>query len=512
MYIEKKKIAGKVYNYLKISVRFKDKVTTKTVAYLGAGDMSKEEVENAITKVPKLKIEKIKKEAIEKLKTEEAKERGKEGKEAELEEKAGVVVAIKTEEEEIKGTLLPSFDPSLLLLKLENGYNIGIERSKIKSIKKIGEAKSVEFPSAEVKEKGKPDKPGISLIATGGTIASRLDYATGAVKWLMTPEQLFFLAPKLFDIVKINKMARPFMIGSENMTPQYWQTIAKEAASLLNEKENQGIIITHGTDTLHYTGAALSFMLRNLNKPVVLTYSQRSTDRGSTDTVLNLTCSAYAALSNIAEVMLVGHATPNDDYCMAIRGVKARKMHSSRRDTFRPINELPIAKISEDGKITIINENFIRRNNKKVIADTKFDEKVALVKYYPGAKPDIIEYFANKGFKGIVVEAVGLGHVATEESPCNWLPTLKKVIDSGIVVCFAPQTLYGRLDPYVYVTGRKLLDIGVLFLEDMLPEVAYVKLGWVLGHERNSEKIKKLMLTNMAGELNKRISTKTFLY
>ncbi len=503
MYIEKKKISGKVYKYLKISVRFKDKVTTKTVAYLGSGDMSREELSKAIAKIPKSKIEKIKREAIEKLK-------GKEAMKKEVREKAGMVVVVKTEEEEIKGTLLPSFDPAVLLLKLESGYNVGFERSKIKSIKEIGKAKAVEFPSAEVEQK--PDKPGISLIATGGTIASRLDYATGAVKWLMTPQQLFFLAPKLFDIVRINKIARPFMIGSENMSPKYWQTIAKQAASLLNEKENHGIIITHGTDTLHYTAAALSFMLRNLNKPVVLTYSQRSTDRGSTDTTLNLTCSAYAALSNIAEVMLVGHATASDNYCIAIRGAKARKMHSSRRDTFRPINELPIAKISSDGKIDVINKLFNKRNNKKVIADTKFDERVALIKYYPGAKPDIMEYFVSKGFKGIVVEAVGLGHVATEESIHNWLPALKKVIDSGVIVCFAPQTLYGRLDPYVYATGRKLLDAGVLYLEDMLPEVAYVKLGWVLGHEKNPDKIKKLMLTNMAGEFNKRIPTESFLF
>jgi len=509
MYIEKKKIAGKKYNYLKISVRFKDNVTTKTVAYLGSGDMSKEELNKAIAKIPKSKIESIKKEAVEKLKTREVKEKEVK-KEKETGAKPGAIVSIKTDGREIKGTLLPSFDPAVLLLKLESGYNIGIDKNKIKSIKKISEAKAVEFPSLEIKQK--EDKPGISVIATGGTIASRLDYATGAVKWLMTPQQLFFLAPKLFDIVKINKIARPFMIGSENMSPQYWQIIAREAALLLNKKENNGIIITHGTDTLHYTAAALSFMLRNLNKPVVFTYSQRSTDRGSTDTVLNLTCSAYAALSNIAEVMLVGHATESDNYCIAIRGTKARKMNSSRRDTFRPINELPIAKMSEDGKIDIINENFKKRNNKKVIADTKFDEGVALIKYYPGAKPDIIEYFVKKGFKGIIIEAVGLGHVATEESMCNWLPTLKKAIDSGVVICFAPQTLYGRLDPYVYATGRKLLDIGILYLEDMLPEVAYVKLGWVLGHEKKPEKIKELMLTNIAGEFNKKISIETFLY
>jgi len=423
----------------------------------------------------------------------------------------GNIVDIKTDKETFKGTLLESYDSSVYLIKLDSGYNIGIEKSKVKSIKVTGKTKAASFPEVDIKSK--KGLPGISIISTGGTISSRLDYKTGGVKWLMKPEQVFALSPRLLDTVKINKIESPFMIASENMSAENWIDIAKTAAKLLNEKENKGIIITHGTDTLHYTAAALSFMLQNLSKPVVLTYAQRSTDRGSTDTVLNLSCSASMALSNIAEVMLVGHASINDNFCYALRGTKVRKMHASRRDTFRPINDLPIAKIYEDGKIETLAKSFNTRDEKKkVIADTEFEEKIALIKYYPGANFDIVDFYKEQKYKGLIIEATGLGHVGTEEAKYNWLPSIKSAIASGMTVCFAAQTFYGKLDPYVYAPGRELLDAGVIFLSDILPETAYVKLGWVLAHAKTKEDIKKLMLANLANEFNPQISEKSFLF
>ncbi len=483
MYVEKKKISGKEYYYLKASIRKDGKVTTKTIAYLGKGNMSKKELEQAVKKHEKKPLLK------------------------DLGAVPGDIVEIRTKTSLEKGILMPSFDENIVFIKLDSGYNIGVEKSNITSVKKTGNSEPVEFPSLTKKQD--QSLPGISFIATGGTISSRIDYKTGGVKWLMKPEQLLYLAPDLLDIVKINKIKRPFAIASENMSPKHWAELAKKTAELLNDKKNQGVIITHGTDTLHYTSAALSFMLKNLNKPVVLTYAQKSTDRGSTDTVLNLTCSAKAAVSDIAEVMLVGHAETDDSFCYALRGTKVRKMHTSRRDTFRPINCLPIAKIS-DG-IEIISEHK-KTNDEKVVVDTKFEDKIALVKFYPGADPSIIEHHIKEKYKGIVIEATGLGHVATGEAEKNWKDAIKKAIDAGITVCFAPQTLYGRLDPYVYSPARELLDLGVIYLEDMLPETAYVKLGWVLGHEKNKDKIKEMMLENIAGEFNKKISDKTFLY
>lgn len=425
--------------------------------------------------------------------------------------RVGDAVNVKTESEDIKGTLLESYDKDILLLKLDSGYNIGIKKEDVKEVKVMGRVKKQE---KEYKADENKKVPYIGMIVTGGTISSKIDYATGGVKWLMNPQEILAIAPKMFDVVRISRIEKPFMLASENMTAKEWELLAEKAAELLNKPENKGVIITHGTDTLHYTAAALSFMLKNLNKPVVLTYAQRSTDRGSSDAALNLACSAYSALSDIAEIMLVGHGSMNDEYCLAIRGTKVRKMHASRRDTFRPINDLPLAKIQEDGKIEITNTAFNKRNEKKKVkADAVFEDKIALIKYYPNARPDMLEFLRKEGYKGIVIEATGLGHVATDESRFNWMPAIRNCIKAGMTICFAAQTIYGKLDPYVYSPGRELLKAGVIFLEDMLPETAYIKLGWVLGHKNLAkERIKEMMLTNIAGEFNKRISAETFLY
>ena len=337
---------------------------------------------------------------------------------------------------------------------------------------------------------------------TGGTISSSLDVKTGGVKWLTKPETLFQFYPEIFDIADI-KIINPFMKASENMSGEDWQKIAKLAVKSLNEENVKGVIATHGTDFLHYTASALSFMIKNLNKPVVLTYSQRSTDRGSSDAELNLYCAAKAALGDIAEVMLVGHATSNDEFCYALLGTKVRKMHSSRRDTFRPVNTGPIAKIYKD-RIEIL-KSCSKRKKGKAECDAVFDDKIALVKFYPGQNPEILEHYAKKGYKGIVIEMSGLGHVLTEGSR-NWLPVIKKLIDKGIVICAACQTLYGTLNPKVYSPGRALEKAGVIYLKDILPETAFTKLGWVLGHkEWNAEQKKEKLLENISGEFNERL-------
>jgi len=431
----------------------------------------------------------------------------------EIKAKPGDKISLKTASDKINGVLLESYDKDSVLIKLDSGYNVGVKKEEVEGVKILGKSQKHE---EKIKAGENKKVPYIGMIVTGGTISSRLDYSTGGVKWLMNPEEILNFAPKMFDVARISKIEKPFTIFSENMTAREWQVLAKKTAELLNKPENKGAIITHGTDTLHYTAAALSFMLKNLNKPVVLTYAQRSTDRGSSDTALNLTCSAYAALSDIAEVMLVGHGSIDDEFCLAIRGTKVRKMHTSRRDTFRPINDLPLAKIQEDGKVETINNNFNKRNeSKKVSCDAVFEDKTALIKFYPNASPDILEFLSKQGYRGIVIEGTGLGHVATSESSKSWMNAIKKCIKSGMTICFAPQTLYGRLDPYVYSPGRELLKAGVIFLEDMLPETAYVKLGWVLGHKNlagNKNKIKEMMLTNISGEINKRINADTFLY
>jgi len=269
-----------------------------------------------------------------------------------------------------------------------------------------------------------------------------------------------------------------------------------------------------GTDTLHIVAAALSFFLKDLNKPVLITASQRSVDRGSSDAFMNLICSVTAAAKfNAAEVMTCLHGTTNDDYCLLIRGTKVRKMHTSRRDAFRPINELPLAKVFENGEIEIVNDNFKSRNDSKVKVQDKFEEKTALIQIYPGMDPGVLDYYIDKGIKGIVLAATALGHVPTDKSPLNILPKIKKAIDKKIPVIISTQTLYGRVHPYVYTNLRKLsLQLNCIFVEDTMPEVAYVKLGWVLGQTNDPDEIRKLMTTNIAGEITERTEEGEFLY
>jgi glutamyl-tRNA(Gln) amidotransferase subunit D len=403
-----------------------------------------------------------------------------------------------------EGTLLesPESEKGIVLLKLGTGYNIGFNKKDIADIKVLKKSPEKKEP-AEIKHS--KEKPNVAMILTGGTIASRYNPRTGGVHPLTNSEDLFKFYPEIFDKVNVVKVEVPFMKFSEEMDYKDWQKIAKACEKLLNDSNIKGVIITHGTDFLHYTSAALSFFLRNLNKPVVLTYSQRSIDRASSDANLNLQCSALAAISDIAEVMIVGHGSSNDDFCYAMPGTKVRKLHTSKRDAFKVINGEPFAKIfADENRIDRISEYSVRDTKKKVKSDLKFEEKVALVKFYPGQEPEILDYYLKNKFRGIVIEMSGLGHVSS-----SWIRKIKEITDKGITVCGVSQCINGRVDPLVYSTGRKLIEAGVIYLEDMLAETALVKLGWVLGHGewiKSKDLIKEKMLHNFAGELNKRLS------
>ncbi|MEX0920454.1 MAG: Glu-tRNA(Gln) amidotransferase subunit GatD [Candidatus Pacearchaeota archaeon] len=418
----------------------------------------------------------------------------------------GDYVEVSLVKKSYEGRLLksPDSDKGIILLKLDSGYNIGFSKKDVLEVNVLKKAEGRE----EVHEiKTDKEKPNVGMILTGGTIASRYDSKTGGVSPLTSPDDLFRFYPEIFGKVNISKVEVPFMKSSESMDFKDWKRIARTAEKLLNDSNIKGVIITHGTDTLHYTSAALSFFMRNLGKPVVLTYSQRSVDRASSDANLNLQCSALAAISDIAEVMLVGHATTNDDYCYAMPGTKVKKMHTSRRDAFKIINSEPFAKIFPD-RIEKISEHNFRDSKKKVKVDAKFEEKVALVKVYPGQDSEILDYYVKKKYKGIVLEVTGLGHVPGRDSKKSWIKKLKEVQKKGLIVCAAAQTINGRLDPFVYSNGREIMETGVIYLRDMLAETALVKLGWVLGHNdwaKNKEKVREKMLENIAGEFNDRL-------
>jgi glutamyl-tRNA(Gln) amidotransferase subunit D len=254
---------------------------------------------------------------------------------------------------------------------------------------------------------------------------------------------------------------------------------------------------------MHYSTAALSFMLKNLSKPVVYTGSQRSTDRGSSDSFLNIVCSTAFAASDFSGVYLVMHGRMSDNYCLSHIGTKVRKMHTSRRDAFKSINSKPAAKIFADGKTEPLTE-LPKRGSGKVELDSKLEEKVALVKIYPGMSPKIVDFYLNEGYKGIVFEGTALGHVPTTIKETSLIPFIEKARDKGVVMAMTTQCLFGRVNPHVYSNLREVSSRGVIYCEDMLPETAYVKLMWVLGHTNRPSEVKELMLKNIAGEITER--------
>jgi len=421
-------------------------------------------------------------------------------------------VKVICKDEVVEGILIqrPEILPqNIVVVKLDSGYNMGIEKRKIRRIEvvqKYKPAKKKELKKLRIN----PKLPTVAVLSIGGTISSRIDYRTGGVSADFSAEDLVEMVPELKNVANI-KAKKIMSRMSEDLGPSDWVFIAKEVVKAL--KTADGVVVTQGTDTFHYSTAALSFIIKGLNKPVVFTAAQRSIDRGSSDAFMNLLCAVTAASKfNCAEVLSCMHGTTNDDYCLLARGTKVRKMHSSRRDAFRPINEKEIARVFPDGRIEEINPDYKKRdNNSKVFVDEKLQEKVAMVLVYPNMDPGIIDYYVNKGYKGIILSATALGHVPAE-SKKSLMPAIERAIKKGVAIVIASQTIYGHVHPYVYTNLRKLsIELKSIFVEDMLPEVAYVKLMHVLGKTRKPDEIKELMLNNIAGEITESEPLDVFL-
>ncbi|MFX1367435.1 MAG: Glu-tRNA(Gln) amidotransferase subunit GatD [Promethearchaeota archaeon] len=415
----------------------------------------------------------------------------------------GDTILVIQDGKEYSGVLMPraqiGSDPDHIVIKLDTGYNIGVRLSPESEVNlaKRGKKKKRKTADQELVSSGK--LPAVSILSTGGTIASKVDYQTGAVNPALSAQDLYDTVPELKNhaVVKAKVLMSVF---SEDIRPSDWTKISKAVATEIRDGSD-GIIIAHGTDTMGFTAAALSFALRNLPVPVALVGSQRSSDRPSSDAAMNLIqATDLVGQVDAAEVMVVMHAETDDSYAHAHRGTRVRKSHTSRRDAFQSVNSYPLFKISAKSGIEEVTPPLLRRDSKrKLKLKPAFDENVALVRTFPGVKADIIDHLVSREYKGIVLEGTGLGH-----APKALQSSIANAIASDIVIAMTSQCISGRVDMNVYRTGVELLELGVVACEDMLTETALVKLMWLLANVKPIEKLRAAMSESIVGEISMR--------
>ena len=392
------------------------------------------------------------------------------------------------------GILMPRYETSEdshIVLKLKSGYNIGIELDKIKDVEKISSPEEKREESS-VKE-ADSSLPKILLLSTGGTIASKVDYRTGAVTPALTASDLNDAVPEIGNIANIDAEVL-FSEYSENLQPEHWVETAKKIESVAN-LDYKGVIVAHGTDTMHYSSAFLSFALSGLKIPVVFVGSQRSSDRPPSDAASNLIAAArFIAMTDVNGVYVVMHHNESDETISCHIGTRVRKNHASKRSAFETIGSDPAFLILDEKIIKNVENEFFKETfNPRLGIDTR----VALVKYHPGYEPKQIDALIDLGFKAIIFEGTGLGHVGK-----TMYSAIKKASDHGLFLGMTSQCIDGRVRMTVYESGRDLLELGIVPLENMIPEVALVKTMWALGNSEDNNGLKKLLLANISSEFS----------
>ncbi|PSQ09274.1 Glu-tRNA(Gln) amidotransferase GatDE subunit D [Halobacteriales archaeon QS_5_70_15] len=400
-----------------------------------------------------------------------------------------------------EGVLLPSTTPDELVVKLDGGYNVGVARADTTADVLESDVYDVES-AQDTDEEGTSaiefddDLPTVALISTGGTIASTVDYRTGAVTAQFDAEDVLRAVPDLAG--RANYRGRVVAnILSENMRPAIWQDLARAVHEEI-EAGADGVVVMHGTDTMQYSASAMSFVL-DTPVPVVFTGSQRSADRPSSDNVMNAVCAVEAAKSDAAEVMVCMHATSSDDVCALHRGTRVRKNHTSRRDAFETVGAEPMGEVDYAAEEVTFRREYAERGEADLAVHPDLETEVELLKFAPGMDPEVFDAYEGKA--GVVVEGTGLGHVNTE-----LVPRLADLVDDGTTVVMTSQCLEGRVCDRVYDTGRDLLDAGVIEGEDTLPETAVVKLMWTLANADGDspESVADAMGRSLAGEIRER--------
>ena len=412
----------------------------------------------------------------------------------------GDVIRVTKDGKSWEGILIPRSeigDEYHIVLKMKSGYNVGVHIDSSAQVEKVGTGCKPTFTPPPLPEQNE-SLPKVSIVSTGGTIASRVDYRTGGVRAALSASDLYSVVPELADIAVVDTEIL-FSVFSENIISKHWIETAKTVAKHI-EKGVAGVVVAHGTDTLGYSAAALSFALQDLPVPVIMVASQRSADRPSSDAATNLVGAVKAAANApFAEVVVAMHETTSDTSIVFHRGTKVRKCHTSRRDTFKSINSSPLARM-EDDTISLLIKNFRKRDSaRKLKLKPTFEKKVALVKFHPDLNPEIIDCYVEKGYRGIILEGTGLGHVGN-----YCLSAIQRAVEKNVIVGMTSQCIWGRLNMNVYDQGIDLLAAGVVSLDDMLPETAFVKLRWALGQTTKTEEAKRLLTKNVANELSPR--------
>jgi glutamyl-tRNA(Gln) amidotransferase subunit D len=412
----------------------------------------------------------------------------------------GDTVVVHSGHHKFEGLLMPRphfGDAGILVIKLNTGYNIGVRPDSIDLVATTG-ARHEEKIKTEIPKKGD-----VAILGCGGTIASRVEYKTGAVYPSITPKELRATFPDLEKWPLHSKQV--FSLFSDDMNYYHWKLIADEIEEEIKGGA-QGVVLMHGTDTMTYTSSAISFMLQNLPVPVVFVGSQRSSDRPSSENRMNLVNSVFSATQDLGEVTVCMHAGANDDYCYLHRGTRVRKMHTSRRDAFRSINSKPLFAVDYRTKrFEQLSE--YRKRHKQLISKKKMSDNVALIYVHPNIKPELISKLDD--YDGVVLIGTGLGHVPTGAFEGKHVKSIykpiKELIQSGIPVVLSSQCIKGRICMRVYSNGRLLKEAGVIGDDaDWTPEVAYTKLSWVLGQTKDMDEVRKLMYTDIAGEISSR--------
>lgn len=413
--------------------------------------------------------------------------------------KVNVIIKKKSYE----GILMP-LEKESIILKLDSGYNISFRKKDVEDIQIKGKIKMTEN---ELKIKNsKIDPESITIIHTGGTISSKVDYKTGAVIASFDPNSLIKLFPELKDISKIES----HFIGnimSDNFRLQHFNLMAKAIHERVLKGQRK-FILTSGTDFLHYASAALSFLLKDLPVKVLVVGSQRSSDRPSSDAAQNIINAAYFLENSTFEgVGVCMHANSSDGTCVILPGLNVRKMHSSRRDAFKSINKEKIAEVNYDSKsIKMLKKltYFIDKEIPKKIPLFKENLKIGLIYSHPQFYAQELDSYDN--FDGLVLAGSGFGHfpIVDEEGNSEHKKIYSKLkkLALKIPIVMSTQTIYGEVNLNVYTPLRMLEEIGIIgHLSQMTTETSFIKLAYLISTAKK-EDVKELYMTNILGEMD----------